>query len=101
MPSVEEGLGLVAAEAALCELPVVAFDSGGVRDLVLHDRTGALVPTVSSEALAAAIDALLARGDQGAALGAAGREHALATVSPAAVARRYAGIYRDAIDARA
>ena len=97
MPSVEEGLGLVAAEAALCELPVVAFDSGGVRDLVLHERTGLLVPIVSPDALAASIEALLAREDGGASLGAAGRAHALATVSPSAVARRYAAIYRDAI----
>jgi glycosyltransferase involved in cell wall biosynthesis len=101
MPSMEEGLGLVAAEAALCELPVVAFDSGGVRDLVLHERTGLLATNLSAEALAASIDALLSRADQGASLGAAGRTHALATVSPSAVARRYASVYRDAIARRA
>jgi len=94
MPSVGEGLGLVAAEAALTGLPVVAFDSGGVRDLVVHGRTGLLVSSVSTEALAAAIGALLERDDQGASLGVAGRAHALATVSPPAVARRYAQIYR-------
>ena len=100
VPSVEEGLGLVAAEAALCGAPVVGYDSGGLRDLVLHERTGRLAREITPEALAEEIDAVLALPDQGAALGAAGRAHALASVSPEAVARRYAGIYRAAIAAR-
>lgn len=101
VPSVEEGLGLVAAEAALCGAPVVGYDSGGLRDLVLHEHTGRLAREITPRALAEEIDAVLGLPDQGAALGAAGRTHALATVSPTAVARRYAGIYRAAIAARA
>jgi glycosyltransferase involved in cell wall biosynthesis len=97
VPSVEEGLGLVAVEAQLCETPVVAFDSGGLPDIVQHDRTGILVPTVDAGALAAAIGSLLDRPDRGAALGAAGRLHALATFAPESVAKRYADIYSSAI----
>jgi glycosyltransferase involved in cell wall biosynthesis len=97
VPSVEEGLGLVAVEAQLCETPVVAFDSGGLPDIVQHDRTGILVPTVDAGALAAAIGSLLDRPDGGAALGAAGRLHALATFAPESVAKRYADIYKSAI----
>lgn len=94
VPSVNEGLGLVAVEAQLCETPVIAFDSGGLADVVSNGRTGILVEDISASALAAAIDSLLASPDRGAALGAAGRLHALATFAPESVARRYATIYR-------
>jgi glycosyltransferase involved in cell wall biosynthesis len=97
VPSVGEGLGLVAVEAQLCETPVVAFDSGGLPDIVQHDKTGILVREVDAAALAAALVSLLERDDHGAALGAAGRLHALATFAPESVARRYADIYRSAI----
>lgn len=97
VPSVGEGLGLVAVEAQLCETPVVAFDSGGLPDIVQHDRTGVLVKDVDAGALAAALVSLLARDDRGASLGAAARLHALATFAPESVARRYADIYRNAI----
>jgi glycosyltransferase involved in cell wall biosynthesis len=97
VPSVDEGLGLVAVEAQLCETPVVAFHSGGLPDIIQHDRTGVLVNEVDAGALAAALVSLLERDDRGAALGAAGRLHALATFAPESVARRYADIYRSAI----
>jgi glycosyltransferase involved in cell wall biosynthesis len=101
MPAVEEGLGLVAAEALLCETPVVAFASGGLTDLIVHERTGLLVPPGDVDALAAALDALLARPDRSAALGVAGRQAMLQTFGPDAVADRYATIYRDALAAHA
>jgi glycosyltransferase involved in cell wall biosynthesis len=97
VPSVGEGLGLVAVEAQLCATPVVAFASGGLLDVVQHDRTGILVDDVDAGALAAALVSLLERPDRGASLGAAGRLHALATFAPESVARRYADIYRSAI----
>jgi len=97
VPSVSEGLGLVAVEAHLCETPVIAFDSGGLPDVVQHDRTGLLVQSVDAGALAAALVSLLEREDRGASLGAAGRLHALATFAPESVARRYADVYRSAI----
>ncbi|MEP6731639.1 MAG: glycosyltransferase [bacterium] len=101
VPSAEEGLGLVAVEAQLCETPVVAFDSGGLPDVVQHDRTGILVREQSAGALAAALRSLLERDDLGATLGKAGRLHALATFAPESVARRYADIYRAAVEQHA
>jgi glycosyltransferase involved in cell wall biosynthesis len=94
VPSVDEGLGLVAVEAQLCETPVIAFDSGGLSDVVADDRTGILAREISAGSLAASIDSLFDRPDRGASLGAAGRLHALATFAPESVARRYADLYR-------
>jgi glycosyltransferase involved in cell wall biosynthesis len=97
VPSVDEGLGLVAVEAQLCETPVVAFASGGLIDVVEHGVSGLLVERRDPATLATAVATLLARGDRGAALGRAGRERALSTFDPAVVARRYVDIYRTAI----
>ena len=97
VPSTDEGLGLVAVEAQLCETPVVANESGGLIDTVQHDRTGILVPPGNADALAAALDALMDRPDRGADLGRAGRIVALAGFAPESAARRYAGIYRSVV----
>jgi glycosyltransferase involved in cell wall biosynthesis len=97
VPSLEEGLGLVAVEAQLCETPVVAFDSGGLRDVVSDGETGILVRSVNAAALATALTDLLQRPDRGASLGRAGRARALETFAPDAVARRYTAIYQEAI----
>jgi glycosyltransferase involved in cell wall biosynthesis len=95
--SVDEGLGLVAVEAQLCETPVVAFASGGLIDVVEHGVTGMLVESRDPGALASAVEAVRARPDRGAMLGRAGRERALSIFEPAVVARRYLDIYRSAI----
>ncbi|MEO8032264.1 MAG: glycosyltransferase [Gemmatimonadota bacterium] len=99
MPAVDEGLGMVAAEAMLCDMPVIAFASGGLTDVVVPDRTGFLVPAGDVPALAQSIDRLLDLPDQGAELGRAGRVSALGRFSPEAAARVYADLYRAACPA--
>lgn len=97
VPSVDEGLGLVAAEALLCETPVIAFRSGGLTDIVEHERTGLLVtPGVTGE-LAQALDRVLESPEEAHRLAVTGRGHVLETLSPESAATRYATIYRDAI----
>jgi glycosyltransferase involved in cell wall biosynthesis len=97
VPSADETRGIVAVEAALCETPVIAFESGGLPEIVQHDRTGLLVRSRSADALAQSITHLFERDDQGRALGEAGRLHALATFAPESVARRYIEVYQNAI----
>ncbi|MGI8401464.1 MAG: glycosyltransferase [Gemmatimonadaceae bacterium] len=101
VPSVDEGLGLVAVEALLCETPVVAFDSGGLRDVIQHERTGILVKPGDRAALATALDDLFARDGAGSDLGRAGRLYALSAFAPESAARRYAKIYRQVVGANA
>jgi glycosyltransferase involved in cell wall biosynthesis len=97
VPSTDEGLGLVAVEAQLCETPVVGFESGGLTDTLQHDRTGLLVPPGDTGALASTLDDLLDRPERGAELGRAGRMVALAGFAPESAARRYASIYRSVV----
>jgi glycosyltransferase involved in cell wall biosynthesis len=97
LPSLNDWLPLTAVHAMLCRTPVVAFDFGGIADLIQHGRTGILVPPSDTVALGRALDALLARSDQGGNLGEAARMYALSTFAPESVARRYAGIYRQAL----
>jgi glycosyltransferase involved in cell wall biosynthesis len=97
VPSRDEGLGLVAVEAQLCETPVVAFDSGGLSDIVEDGSTGVLVRDLDHAALAKAIDGLLDDPERGLVLAKAGRRAALRVFAPDAVASKYSAIYRDAI----
>jgi glycosyltransferase involved in cell wall biosynthesis len=101
VPSVNEGLGLVAAEALLCETPVIAFRSGGLTDVISHGVTGLLVSPGDTAELARALDSTLASPEHSAQLGKAGRAFALVAFSPESAARRYAGIYREVVAARA
>lgn len=82
MPSREvdcdfEGFGIVYLEANLCGKPVIAGDSGGVRDAVKGAITGILIDPNDSEDIANAIITLAKDKDLRDKLGEQGRERAL------------------------
>lgn len=101
VPSIDEGLGLVAAEALLCEAPVIAFRSGGLTDVIQHGTTGVLVSPGDTSELASALDNVLASPEHAADLGRAGRLFALSAFAPESAASRYAHIYRQVLAERA
>lgn len=78
IPSLEEGFGIPAAEAMGCETPVVASDAGGLPEVVENGVTGFVVPKGDADALAQAIDRLLADANLRTSMGKAGRARALA-----------------------
>jgi glycosyltransferase involved in cell wall biosynthesis len=59
LPSLYEGLPLVAIEALAAGRPLVATEVDGTPEVVIHERTGLLVPPANPRALAAAIERLL------------------------------------------
>ena len=72
-PSRREGFGVVCAEAMAHGRPVVAGDVGGLRDLVVDEETGLLVPPGDVGALRDALQRLLADPGLRRRLGEAGR----------------------------
>jgi glycosyltransferase involved in cell wall biosynthesis len=96
VPSRDEGFGLVAVEAQLCETPVVAFASGGLADSIEDGVTGYLTPAGDAAALATTLDAVL-QSDGRHDVGRAGRQFALARYAPESVARRYRLLYESAL----
>jgi glycosyltransferase involved in cell wall biosynthesis len=57
-PSRFEGLCVAVLEAQAAGVPVIATPVGGMRDTVVHERTGLVVPVGDARALAAAIQRL-------------------------------------------
>jgi glycosyltransferase involved in cell wall biosynthesis len=59
LPSLYEGLPLVAIEALAAERPMIATEVDGTPEVVIDGKTGLLVPPASPVAIAAAIERLL------------------------------------------
>jgi glycogen synthase len=94
LPSAYEEMGSVLVEAMASGLPVVASRVGGIPDLVQDGTTGLLVPPLDVDALAGALDTLVA--DRGCRLrmGSAARQRASAYSWPD-LATRVARLYDD------
>lgn len=60
-PGIRESLGMVFLEAQSCGLPVVAFDNGGIPEVMENRRTGFLVPMYDTQAFSRALIFLLGR----------------------------------------
>jgi glycosyltransferase involved in cell wall biosynthesis len=97
VPGRDEGLGLVAVEGQLSGAPVVAAASGGLLDVVADGRTGRTFPPGQPEALARAVEAVLADPAGTARMAAEARKRAAARFGPAGAAKAYAAIYSEAL----
>ncbi len=71
-----EGFGIVYLEASACTKPIIASDSGGIRDAVIENETGLIVPENDILATAEAIEKLLDNNALCEKLGIAGYEYA-------------------------
>lgn len=93
-PSVcAEALGDVVIEAMSAGKPVIASRIGGLVDLVIDRQTGLLVPPGDVDALAAAMDVLIAHADLRRRMGQRAREEAI-RFAPDAVIPAFVDLYR-------
>jgi phosphatidylinositol alpha-mannosyltransferase len=90
---------MVLTRAYACATPVVASDIAGYRDIITN-ATGWAVPPGNSDAITAAIIALLADESRCARLGAQAREVARSRYSWPRIARRLVQIYEELLTAR-
>jgi glycosyltransferase involved in cell wall biosynthesis len=92
IPSRQDNLPNTGVEAHACGTPVVAFNIGGLPDIVEHERTGYLAKAFETEDLAQGIAWVLAQRASGQ-LGQQARERAVARFSGSAVSDEYGVVY--------
>jgi glycosyltransferase involved in cell wall biosynthesis len=95
-PSLGDNLPITIQEAMAAGTPVLAFDVGGVPELVRQGETGWLVPVGDQEALNLSLRRVLEVGDT-AAVGSRAQKFVMEQFSPEQCVERYVEVYRAAI----
>jgi glycosyltransferase involved in cell wall biosynthesis len=90
-PSIIENLPSTCVEALACGIPVTAFRTGGLQDIVKHQKTGFLAECFDTEQLAAGIIFCLANGGV---LGQNAREYVSQRFSQQKVAEQFYAVYQ-------
>ncbi len=93
LPSLGEGISNTILEAMASGLPVVAADVGGNADLVMHGRTGEIVPPADAQALSRAMMAMAGDVGQARVWGLEGRRQVQMRFSLSAMVKAYEDIY--------
>jgi L-malate glycosyltransferase len=97
LASARESFGLVAVEAMLVGLPVVATGVGGLREIVADGETGHLVPPLNPPRLAQALLSLAVNSDLRRQMGEAGRIRALERFAASRYVEQVAALYRSLV----
>jgi glycosyltransferase involved in cell wall biosynthesis len=97
-PSRIESFGLTALEAMACGTPVVAFETGGLGDIVADGETGLLEKQVGSVAgLRNRLDWMLQHSAERGNMGLAARQRVEKQFSSALMGKRYVELYRELV----
>jgi glycosyltransferase involved in cell wall biosynthesis len=99
LPSRQDNLPNTGLEAHACGTPVVAFNIGGLPDIVEDQVTGALAQPFDPRSLAAQISWILENPQRRKQLGAAARTRAERLWAPARIAEMYSQLYEQALAA--
>jgi N-acetyl-alpha-D-glucosaminyl L-malate synthase BshA len=92
--SESESFCLSLLETACFGCPSVATQVGGIPEVIQADRSGLLVPPGDADAVARAVETLIASPDQRATLGRAARQRALDHFTPDIIVPKYEALYR-------
>ncbi|MCL2642690.1 MAG: glycosyltransferase family 4 protein [Candidatus Bathyarchaeota archaeon] len=98
LPSLQEGQGIVLLEASASGKPVVAFNIGGVNEVVLEGETGLLTRRGCSEDFAEALLRLLGDASLRQRMGVAGRLFVGKHFTWDLCAKKMLTVYREALD---
>ncbi len=98
--AVEESFCLVAIEALSCGVPVVAFDTGPLPELIRHGQTGLLCPSSDATALADSVHMILKSPTLQKNFGHNARERVTEMFSFAQTNEAYMRIYTTEVEAR-
>ncbi len=99
LESAREGFGRVAMEAMAMERPVVASNTGGLREVV-NEECGILVPPGDAEALARAVRRLVEHPEEGRRLGENGRLRAKELFDLEITVNQVKGVYQKLLKER-
>ncbi|MGD0830836.1 MAG: glycosyltransferase family 4 protein [Terracidiphilus sp.] len=94
VPSRQDNLPNSGVEALACGSPVVAFNTGGLPDIVEHKKTGYLAQPFDSQDLAHGIRWVLDGADRRALLSAESRKTAVARFAYPVIAEKYLQLYK-------
>jgi glycosyltransferase involved in cell wall biosynthesis len=98
VPSLQENLSNTVMEALACGTPCVAFDIGGMPDLIEHQRNGYLARSFESLDLAHGIQWVLEKKERWCALSKRAREKVEVEFDLRDVAERYGALYLNVLD---
>jgi glycosyltransferase involved in cell wall biosynthesis len=94
-PSLADNLPNTIVEAMACGVPVVAFASGGIPEMMIHQESGYLAPPTSVEGLAAGIEFLLSFPERYEKIQQAAVEFVRKNYNYSTVAKRYLSLYQE------
>ena len=100
LPSLEEALGQTGVESLACGTPVVAFDTGGIRDYVIPQHTGLLAPVGDIHGLARQVVWLLERPAERRRLGREARQLVVAEFDMQTQASKHGELYQSLVEQR-
>lgn len=98
LPSLEDNLPNTILESLSCGTPIVAFEVGGIPDVVIDGVTGKLVPAYDTKKMSKAIISLIADPTQREEMGRRGRQIILEGYSLKKQAQNYLSLYKELIE---